>query len=205
MAEPDKLPGLASTRKIPNLRYKGCLLAISDGDQSTRICLPYMNKSSPGYMLVSECCSKASQDNWRLQKIKVPKPNPRFMIFEVLGQGFCLFLQVSVVPGAPTGRRMGERLHRRVPMVEIIGSLVRIIHGLIVFKSLMRITVSSGWHIVVRVWEVTIHWLKETKAQSASISPRNMEDGDKNKYHFIASNYQINTPVSIYSRNLTWL
>ena len=81
---------------------------------------------------------------------------------------------------------MGERLHRWVPMVEVISSLVRVIHGLIVIKTLVWITVSSRWHVVVRVWEVTIHWLQETKAQSAPYFSLHifipcMNDGDENK------------------------
>ena len=57
----------------------------------------------------------------------------------------------------------GQGAAPRVPMVKIIASFMRVIkYWLIVIKAIMWGTITgSWWQIVSRVWEVTIHCLKE--------------------------------------------
>ena len=79
-----------------------------------------------------------------------------------------VFLQVSVIPRAASRRwpsRVSKRLHGWITMVEIIPRtrFVRIVHGLVVIKPVMGVTIPSWWHVVVWVWEVSIHWLEKKK------------------------------------------
>ena len=79
-----------------------------------------------------------------------------------------VFLQVSVIPCAASRRWpswVSKRLHGWITMVEIIPRtrFVRIVHGLVVIKPVMGVTIPSWWHVVVWVWEVSIHWLEKKK------------------------------------------
>lgn len=62
---------------------------------------------------------------------------------------------------------MSKRLHGWITMVEIIPRtrFMRIVHGLVVIKPIMGVTIPSWWHVVVWVWEVSIHWLGKKKTQ----------------------------------------
>ena len=108
--------------------------------------------------------SKDKPKELEMLENKSSQPNAQGCYSSPQSSSQSVFLQISVIPSAAAGRRysgVGERLHGWILMVEIIPRVMRIVHRLIIIETIMWIAISSRWHVVVRIWEVTIHWLKK--------------------------------------------